>query len=753
MNPRTRLARLGFMAVVAALAACADLGGPIDPSGTVDPPEFHSVSPTTAGVALQPGETVTFEVAALSPAELPLEYEFRLDGTSVSTATRWSFQPAAPGTYRVEAVASDGTQQITRTWLVDVRDVQSVNLPPTAVLALDPATGPAPLSVRVRLSGADPDGTLVLYRIQLAGAGSLEITRTAAIDTTLTLPAGTYTVQGTVVDDDGAVAISSGTIQAAAPPANRAPAAGLAVTPATGTAPLDVRVDAAGSDPDGTVVLYELDLDGDGAWDVTAGAPLTRSIHLAGTADFWVRLQVTDDGGATARDSVRVTVAPPPGGNQAPTLELALDRTSGPAPLAVRATATGADPDGQVVSMTIDFDGDGQPDAAGGPPVLTGDFTFATAGTYTVRATVTDDGGRATTRSATVTVTATGPNAPPAGSLSASATRGDADLTVELSAAGTDADGEIVKWEIDADQGQGFVELGPSRRLTVAYGFRESAWRPRLRLTDDGGAVTVVDGPEVLVYRPISPTRSGGTATGNPRFAEVQIAPAIWADGEDVMRFTVTVLGPDGAPLADVPVRVRSLRPELVSPTGTALGGTITISLDGTRTDGSGRLTGAFTTRTSSRVWGAPTVGAFVAFGLMLEADAGHGEWRRLPDIEGLNAETTVSNDYFVGRVFVDPPSVTCVGEPVEIHVQALRRFDAPMPGTPASGMYTEIRYATGGQALPVTPLPDYEDWRTDAGGWIKFRFVPTESSFKTLAGWVDGQPLNIPAALAVGDC
>jgi hypothetical protein len=324
---------------------------------------------------------------------------------------------------------------------------------------------------------------------------------------------------------------------------------------------------------------------------------------------------------------------------------------------------------------------------------------------------------------------------------------------VALTAAGSDPDGQIVQWELDADLDQGWVEMGASHREIVVYPFRESPYRPRLRITDDRGAVTVVEAAAIEVHRPISVTRSTGAATGNAHFAVLSISPAIWADGIDRMRFTITVRDAAGAPLAGVPVQVRSLRPELVAPDGTALGGTVTIALDGTRTDASGVLTGEFTTRASGRVFGAPAVGVLESFALMVEADAGHGEWRRLPDIDGLNAETVVSGNPLVGQFFIQPQGLTCVGQPLEIHVRGLRRADAPSPGGPADRMYTEIRYAAAKTLLPVTPMPGYADWRTDANGWIVFRYTPPSSDFRTIRAWVDGQPLNITVALAAKDC
>ncbi|MGD8623228.1 MAG: DUF1566 domain-containing protein [Anaerolineae bacterium] len=63
---------------------------------------------------------------------------------------------------------------------------------------------------------------------------------------------------------------------------------------------------AASADPDGTIVLYEWDLDGDGRYDDATGVTATFSAAASGT--FAVGLRVTDDGGAQDVDAAIVQV-------------------------------------------------------------------------------------------------------------------------------------------------------------------------------------------------------------------------------------------------------------------------------------------------------------------------------------------------------------------------------------------------------------------------------------------------------------
>jgi PKD repeat protein len=628
---------------------------PVDPGDST--PVLTHVSPSSTSVAITAGQRVTFEVVAESPAGNPLQYVYRLDGSIASTAATYLFAPSDTGRYQIEASVSDGQRTTTRVWTV------SVNLPPnaqpTAVLAIDPATGSAPLAIRVRLTGADPDGVVTRYRVDITGTAQLTIERIAPIDTVLTLAQGSYTLTGAVEDDRGAK------------------------TTATGS----VRVDAP--------------------------------------------------------------VGPP---NSAPTISLTTSGTSGEVPFAVIARVLAEDIDGTVTSVSIDFDGDGRYDASAPRRDLDASFTYQSEGTFTVRAIATDDKGA--TGFASATIVTVRPNLRPTGSLTASATTGDAPFAVTLRGTGTDADGSIVKWEIDADDGNGFVEVSDFGSSSVVYPFRASAYRPQLRLTDDRGAQTVVDGPTVTVYRPISAGLSSTSALGNPRFANLSIAPAVWADGSDRFRITIVVRDESGEPVPGVPLRVTSRRPDLIVQNGVNLGGTVAIALDGTTTDAAGRLTGEVTINASGRAYMVPKLGVFQSFDLEVEADTGHGVWRRLADIKGLNAETMVSGNEGVGQFYILPGGLVCVNTPLEIHVRAVRRADAPGAGGAANGLATEIRYSLGGAPLPgLTPAPGYEGWRTDGNGRIAFRFTPKTTDFRTIKAWVDGQPLNITIGLAVQNC
>ena len=737
--------RISFVIVVLSAVFCSPVGPDRSPGpDPADAPRLAGISPGVDEVRIEAGARVEFQVVATSPRELPLTITFLVDGAPRAVAPAFAFEPDAPGTYTVSAVVSDGELEIVHAWTVMV---EPANLPPGAVLAIEPGGGEAPLAARVRVGGDDPDGEVVRYRLEILGPAPLALERLAPIDTLLVLAAGHWQATAIVEDDRGATSTVSRAIDVLPP--NLPPLPGLQVDPRSGTVPLEVVVDADGADPDGEIVSYLLEIDGE--LTIESASPIRRTVRFENAGEFPVVLSVTDDRGAQARDSVMVSVSPrdpdppTPPANSPPAVELLVAPLEGEAPLEIAAQSTGTDADGVVTAVRIDFDGDGQPDADAAGAELDASFRFDAPGTYAVRATAVDDDGA--TANTVVAVTVRPPsNLPPTGSLSLSVTSGDAPLSVLATAAGSDADGTIVKWEIEANDGDGFLELDGALAASLVYQFDEAAYRPRLRLTDDRGATAVIVGPEVTVYRPIG--GAGGSIRGNEAFASTSIAPAVWSDGQDRWRVTVTLRDHGGEPLADVPLRMIPDRASLSAPDGTPLGPGAALGPGGLRTDPDGVATGTLTTTLSTRIEAAPVI-AFQPFGVLVEADAGHGRWLEVARIEGLNANTTVSAT--ASRVTIRPPNTAvCPGDPIEIEVQARSRPDAPDPGSPAAGRFAELRY-TDGSILPAAPKPGYAAWRTDGAGVIRFVYVPVRADqSKLVEAWVDGQPIGQLGVIAL---
>lgn len=148
------------------------------------------------------------------------------------------------------------------------------------------------------------------------------------------------------------------------------------------------------TDADGSIVAWRWDF-GNGITS-TAQNP-SYSYPTAGT--YTVRLTVTDNAGATGSASSLVTVSAPTTTNLAPVARFA-QSCSG---LACTFTDQSYDNDGTIASWAWDF-GNGVTSSSRNPS-----YSYPSAGTYTVRLTVSDNMGATNTASATVTVSAPAP--------------------------------------------------------------------------------------------------------------------------------------------------------------------------------------------------------------------------------------------------------------------------------------------------------------------------------------------------------
>ena len=178
------------------------------------------------------------------------------------------------------------------------------------------------------------------------------------------------------------------------PPGNRAPSVEIGASPRSGNAPLERAVHLGRDRPRRRRRSRTHGSSATG----TRRATWTGSRHTyrqGGT--YTAKLTVTDEGGLSDSSTVSVTVGNPPG-NQAPTVQVAADPISGTAPLDVRFTASGRDPEGGALLYTWEFGDGGQ---SAGRSVT---HRYLTAGTYTAKVTVKDAQGAMGTATVQVTV-------------------------------------------------------------------------------------------------------------------------------------------------------------------------------------------------------------------------------------------------------------------------------------------------------------------------------------------------------------
>ncbi len=182
---------------------------------------------------------------------------------------------------------------------------------------------------------------------------------------------------------------------------NQPPVARFTFSPASPAPGQWIQFDASPSyDPDGTIVSYQWDFDGDGVTDAT-GQVVFHSFAAPGV--YNVRLVVTDDRGASDAEVVAVNVAAP---NQPPVARF----TISPSPASVGVPVTfdaraSYDPDGFITDYRWDLNGDGVVDATG--QIVT--YTYFAAGLYQVTLYVTDNMGASSQSTQTLQVAVPGP--------------------------------------------------------------------------------------------------------------------------------------------------------------------------------------------------------------------------------------------------------------------------------------------------------------------------------------------------------
>lgn len=180
------------------------------------------------------------------------------------------------------------------------------------------------------------------------------------------------------------------------------PSAALVADVYSGSAPLTVNLNASAStDPDGTIVKYEWDPEGDGFFNYdTSATPTTSTIYTV-PGEYHPAVRVTDNDAKTdiASTTIIVTEHPP-----LPVASIVPSVNFGVAPLDVTLDASGSTDDGTIVKYEWDYEGDGVFDQDTGT-TSSANYTYTTEGHYFPAVRVTDGDGGQDTAVTNLTVT------------------------------------------------------------------------------------------------------------------------------------------------------------------------------------------------------------------------------------------------------------------------------------------------------------------------------------------------------------
>ena len=313
---------------------------------------------------------------------------FTADSTLVITAER-HLSPA--GNVYIVVVLDTGEPATVSA--LAVRTINPANEAPVAALQADLLAGTAPLSVGFdAAASSDSDGTIIEYAWDFDGDGLYEgFSDTPQVEHVFTNP-GMFNTRMRVTDDQLArssvqLTISVGSLS------NSSPLGGLVADPLSGEVPLNVEFDGSSSlDPDGNIVRFDWDFDGDGAWDQYDGlAQMSHTYQQPGV--YQARMRITDDKGA--QDVVAIVITAVVSGNLPPVAAFTPDDVFEDAPATIDFDASssnaGGDDGDSVVHYEWDWEGDGTYDSSGESPLAT--HTFASYGVWRPALRVTDEAG------------------------------------------------------------------------------------------------------------------------------------------------------------------------------------------------------------------------------------------------------------------------------------------------------------------------------------------------------------------------
>jgi YD repeat-containing protein len=472
----------------------ASIGKPPLASFTASP------NPVAAGIP------TSFDASAsLDPDGAVVKYEWDLDGNG-SYETDTGSTASASSTYatardvNVGLRVTDNTGETTST----TRTVTVQGTLPTASFTATP--NPASTGDQVTFdasASSDPEGPIAKYEWDLDGNGSYETNTGATASAAKIYPSkGAVTVGLRVTDSDGATATTTAglTVQ------NKAPSASFTATPNPVPTLNQVTFDASASaDPDGTIVKYEWDLDGNGSYETNTGATATSARSFESAGNVTAGLRVTDNNGDTATTTRALTVQ-----NRAPTASFTA--TPNPVPTGTQVNydaSASSDPDGSIVKYEWDLDGNGSYETDTGATGTTSK-TYASASTPTIGLRVTDNNGGTGTSTRVLTVQ----NRLPTASFTLTPNPVVSGSSVSLNAsASTDPDGTVVKYEWDLD-GNGSYETNTGATATTSKTFATAgSVTVGLRVTDNNGGTATTT--RALTVSNRAPTASF-TATPNP---------------------------------------------------------------------------------------------------------------------------------------------------------------------------------------------------------------------------------------------
>jgi hypothetical protein len=407
------------------------------------------------------------------------------------------------GSYMFELKVTDN-QGSTAKDTVTVNVNPAPNQPPAADAGPDIIITLPNNSVTLSGSGDDPDGTISAYRwAKIAGPGQYSITSSNQAQTTVdNLVQGIYLFEFRVTDNQGTSTRDTIQVTVNAAPPNQPPTANAGADINITLPANSATLPGSGTDPDGTISAYQwTKISGPSQYTIASANQALTSVNNLVQGVYTFELKVTDNTGATANDTVQVTVnaaAPPP--NQLPTANAGADINITLPLDSAMLNGSGTDPDGTIASY--------QWTKISGPSqytVVTPAQASTTVdnlgeGVYKFELKVTDSSGAVGKDTVQVTVrTAQSDNQSPVANAGP-----DVEITLPntnaiLSGSGSDPDGTIVSYQWTKISGSSAYSISSATDAQITLSdLVPGQYEFQLTVTDNSGA-TGKDTVEITV--------------------------------------------------------------------------------------------------------------------------------------------------------------------------------------------------------------------------------------------------------------
>lgn len=404
-----------------------------------------------------------------------------LVGTAAAAPYATTMTGVQPGTYSITARATDSLGAVT----ISTASTITVTNPITVAMTspANNATFAPPATIALTADASDSNGTISKVEFY-NGTSTLIGTATGAPYTVnwSNVASGKYIIVAKATDSQGItkfsaainVLVDSAPVVSLASPANNS----------TYSGPASIALAANVSDSDGTISKVQF-MNGSTVLATLTAPPYTYQWNSVPAGNYTLRVIATDNLGlAATSDPVSVTVGADTPPNVNLTTPAANQTFVAPANIVLHANAS--DSGGSIAKVEF-FQG----------ATLVGTVTEAPysylwsnvpAGSYTLTAKATDNGGNTTT-SGVINISVVA-NQLPTVSVSASPTEATAPATIGLSASASDNDGTIAKIEFF----QGDTLLGTVSSAPYAYNWTSVAagtYSITAKATDDrGGSAT-----------------------------------------------------------------------------------------------------------------------------------------------------------------------------------------------------------------------------------------------------------------------